>query len=130
MKKLVFFVSVLFLALIVKAAAPLVTDAPVLGYGPPVTVAISSTTLTKVPTTQTSGRVGIYFDNSSTNTARMVGFFGDCTSTSLAVSIRPIEIAPGNNSTYFSMREDVCLWLLDLNTAAASENAHYQEVKQ
>lgn len=113
-------------------AAPPVAEAPVKSYGTPTTVAISSTTLTKVPdlTTQTSGRMGIFLDNPATNTGRMVGFFGNCTSTALAASIRPIEIAPGNNSSYYPIREDVCLWLIDLNTGAASENAHYQEVIQ
>lgn len=111
-------------------AAPPVAEAPINGYGTPVTVAISSTTLTMVPTSQTSGRMGIFFDNPNTNTGRMVGFYGNCTSTSLASTLRPIEIAPSTNSTYIPLREDVCLWLIDLNTGAASENAHYQEIKQ
>lgn len=120
-------------ALTVKAA-PLVTESPVNGYGTPVTLAVSSTTFTKLPTTQTSGRVGVYVTNPSTRP--VAGFFGDCTSTALATTIRPIQFAlvtagTGDaNTQYFSMREDVCLWLIELQTDTASQNVHYQEIKQ
>lgn len=111
------------------AAASLVTETPIKDYGTPVTISISSSTLTMVPSSQVSGRIGVFIDNPATNTGRIVGFFGNCTSTALASTIRPIEISPGNNTSYFPIREDVCLWLITTNTAAA-ENAHYQEVKQ
>lgn len=124
----------LFLAsltyVVMSHSAPPVAEAPIKDYGTPVTIAISSTTLTMVPSSQTSGRIGIVFDNPNSNTGYMVGFFGNCTSTALANTIRPFEFDPDTNSTFISMREDVCLWLLNTNTAAASENAHYQEVKQ
>lgn len=109
-----------------------VVEQPINSYGTPVTVAISSTTLTMVPTSQTSGRFGIFVSNPSSNAAAIEGFLGNCTSTALASTIRPISIStnPANNSQYISMREDVCLWLLSLNTAASSANIHYQEVKQ
>jgi len=113
----------------IYAAQP-VAEAPVNGYGTPVTIAISSTTLTMVPSSQTSGRMGIFIDNPSTNTGNMVGFLGNCTSTSVASTIRPIELSPSANTAFIPAREDVCLWLLDTNTAAASENLHYQELKQ
>jgi len=128
--KFLFLSLVGFFAVLFVEAAPPVSEAPVNGYGTPVTVSISSTTLTMVPTSQTSGRIGIFFDNPSTNTGRVVGFFGNCTSTSLAATIRPIEIAPGTNSSYFPIREDVCLWLINTNTGASAESSHYQEVKQ
>ena len=117
----------LFLTTYADAAVP-TAEAPVNGYGTPVTVSISTSTLTMVPTSQTSGRMGIFIDNPASNSAVMVGFFGNCTSTALASTIRPIEIAPSSNSTYLPMREDVCLWLISLHTSA--QNIHYQEVKQ
>lgn len=125
MKKLLFLVC---LFAVKSHAAPLEAEAPIKDVGTPVTVSISTSTLTKVPTSQTSGRMGIFIDSPSSNSARTVGFLGDCSSTALASTIRPIEIAPGTNTTYIGIREDVCLWLLSLNTSA--ESVHYQEVKQ
>lgn len=133
MKKFLFAVGLVsVLCSIGHAVGPLVVEAPINGYGTPVTIAISSTTLTKVPSSQTSGRLGIYISNPSTNGGDMAGFLGDCTSTALASTIRPFVI--DNSSTtvsqYISMREDVCLWLLSLYIGASTQNAHYQEVKQ
>jgi len=112
--------------------APLVAEAPIKEYGTPVTLAISSTTLTKLPTNQTSGRMGVYVSNPATNGDAVSGFLGDCTSTALASTIRPIIISttPTFNNRYFPIREDVCLWLIALNTAVASTSVHYQEIKQ
>ena len=69
-----------------------------------------------------------FIDVPTTNTGKVVGFLGNCTSTSLASTIRPIEIAPSANTSYMGLREDVCLWLLCTHTSA--ESIHYQEVKQ
>lgn len=110
------------------AGKPLVAEAPPDSVGTPVTVSISEATLTKVPTSQTAGRVGIFIDNPATNNARVVGFYGNCTSTALASTIRPIEIAPGTNSDFYPMSERICLWLLSLHSGA--ESVHYQEVMQ
>lgn len=109
-------------------AAPMVAEAPIKDYGTPVTVAISSFTLTKLPTSQTSGRIGVILGVPSSNTGDITGFFGNCTSTSLANTIRPFKWAKASNSSFVSMREDVCLWLITTHTAA--ENVHYQEVMQ
>lgn len=117
-----------FLFVSILHAAQPVAEAPVNGYGTPATISISTSTLTMVPTTQTTGRIGIYLDNPATNNARVVGFIGNCTSTALASTIRPIEIAQATNSSYFPLRDDVCLWLISLHTSA--ENIHIQEVKQ
>ena len=127
MKKLLF-ASILILSAWKIHAAPLVTESPVISPGTPVTVSISTSTQTKVPTSQTSGRTGIFIDNPSTNTAVVVGFLGDCTSTALASTIRPIEISPSSNTAFIPMREDVCLWLISLHSSA--ESVHYQEAKQ
>lgn len=126
MKKVVFFVAMLLTGGVF--AAPPVAEAPVKSYGTPVTASVDNVTLTKIPTSQTSGRVGIFVDNPSSNTGRMVGFMGNCTSTALASTIRPIEIAPGTNTTFMPIREDVCLWLI--TTHSAAESIHYQEAIQ
>jgi hypothetical protein len=109
-----------------------VVESPINGYGTPVTVAIASGTLTKVPTSQTSGRLGVYVSLPQGNTG-MVGFLGDCTSTAIASTIRPIEISTGTGKLpdhYFPIREDVCLWLISLNTNVLTQNMHYQEIKR
>lgn len=109
-----------------------VAKAPVLGSGTPATITISSTTLTKVPTTQTSGRYGFIISVPSPNTG-VAGFYGDCTSTANASTIRPIELSTGTGRVpygYFSAREDVCLWLISLNTAVSGQTIHVQELKQ
>lgn len=129
MKKFMLLGVVLFLNVCVYAAAP-VSEAPIKGYGTPVTIAISSTTLTKVPSSQTSGRIGIFLDAPYSNVGIVSGFFGDCTSTALAITIRPLEFTPGNSSAYIPIREDVCLWMVSLDTTSATSNVHYQEVKQ
>lgn len=136
MKKL-FLALVVFLQIAPVFAAPPVMETPVNGYGTPATLLISNATLTMVPssnTVQTSGRVGIFVSNPSTNsTYPMVGFFGNCTSTSLASTIRPIEITSSSTTItnrYFSMREDVCLWLISMDPLAGMRPIHYQEVKQ
>lgn len=115
-----------FMALVVYSA-PLVVEAPVKGYGTPTTVSISTSTWTQIPTSQTSGRLGVFVDNPNGNSV-MVGHIGDCSSTSIATTVRPIEIAASSNSSYIPLREDVCLWLLSL--ASSAESVHYQEVKQ
>lgn len=131
MKKFLVFVGGFMLyAGVSHGAAALVAETPILGYGTPVTIAISSTTLTKVPSSQTSGRIGVFLNVPFDNTGRMVGFLGDCTSTSLARTIQPIAIIPATNTSYIPLREDVCLWLTTTNVAASTENLHYQEVKQ
>jgi len=127
MKRIVLFLTAVGMGALCHAAPP-VSEAPISAVGTPTTISIDNSTLTKVPSSQTSGRIGVFVDNPATNSGKMVGFFGNCTSTALANTIRPIEIAPGTNSTYFPIREDVCLWLITTNGSA--ENLHYQEVKQ
>lgn len=127
MKKIVFVLGLIAAASASQAATP-VAETPVKSFGTPVTISIDNSTLTKVPSSQASGRVGIFLDSPATNSGKIVGFFGNCTSTALANTIRPIEVSPTSNSSYFSMREDVCLWLITTN--ASPESVHYQEVIQ
>lgn len=136
MKKLLALVTFLLLAYCVLNAAPPVSEAPIKEAGTPVTIAISSTTLTKVPTTQTTGRVGVYVVNPSTTA--VAGFLGNCSSTALASTIRPFQIAlnsansisGGSGINYIDVRDDVCLWLISLNVVSDSQNIHIQEVKR
>lgn len=130
MKTIVLVLWALFFSVIVHASGVMTIEAPVNGFGTPVTIAISSTTSTMVPSTQTSGRQGVFIGIPSTNTGRIVGFYGNCTSTTNGISIQPLNFAPGSNSIYLPLREDACLWLITTNTGAASENINYQEVKQ
>lgn len=121
----------LFFSSFLYAAGALVVESPVNDYGTPVTVSISSTTLTKVPTSQTSGRMGVFLNNPSPDVSAIQGFFGNCTSTSLANTIRPIALSTGTTGgRYISMREDVCLWFIAVSSINASQPLHYQEVKQ
>lgn len=129
MKRLLL-VAVFLFSVRLLYAAPLVTESPIRTVGTPATIAVSSTTLTMVPTTQTAARLGIFIDNPSTNTENIVGFIGNCTSTALASTIRPIELSPSANTAYIPLREDVCLWLLSLDTAGSSDNVHIQEIMQ
>lgn len=128
MKRFLFVTVVSLLAAKAYAAPPVILS-PIKDYGTPVTVAISSTTLTKVPTSQTSGRVEVYVSNASTRP--VTGFFGNCTSTALASTIRPIRIVNDTTeqgSKVFPIREDVCLWLISTETVTDSQSIHYQEV--
>lgn len=125
MKKFLFLVSLLGST---AFAAPPVMEAPIKSNGTPVTISIDNSTLTKVPSSQTSGRIGIFIDAPSTNTGNLVGFLGNCTSTALASTIRPVEITPSATTAFYPLREDVCLWLI--TTHSGPENAHYQEVVQ
>lgn len=132
MKSFLLFALLSLSASCLHAAGQLVTEAPISGYGTPVTIAISSTTITKLPSSQTSGRFGIYVSNPSTNTGDVAGFFGNCSSTALASTIRPVVISTRSveGMYYIPMREDVCLWLISIPTTAATQSIHYQEVKQ
>lgn len=130
MKKVIVLMVLGFICKLSHAAAPLVAEAPIMVVGTPVTISISSTTLTKVPSSQMTGRMGLFLENPFTNSGRFAGFLGDCNSTALANTIRPIEIGPTTNSTFYSIREDICLWLVSTDTTTASASAHYQEVRQ
>jgi len=134
MKKCLIAFGVMLSCFVLVYSAPIFTESPINGYGTPVTISISSTTLTKVPSSQASGRVGVYVNNPSTSS--VAGFFGDCTSTSLASTIRPIQLSQTTANLipfgprYFPIREDVCLWLILIQTDTPSINIHYQEVKK
>lgn len=130
MKKIVYFVLLLGGT---AYGAPPVAEAPIKDYGTPVTVSISTDTgaaaaWTKIPTSQTSGRMGIFLAIPSGNSGDILGHLGNCTSTAIATSIRPLQYARGSNSPLIPLREDVCLWLITSHTSA--ESVHYQEIKQ
>lgn len=123
MKKLLYLLS---LIPALSLAQP-VYENPITEYGTPVTVSIDNSTLTKVPTSQTlSGRTGIFLGVPNTNTGVITGFIGNCTSTALANTIRPLDFAASSNSSYIPLRDDQCLWLI--TTHSGAESVHYQEV--
>jgi hypothetical protein len=131
MKKLFLFLG-LMLPLGAMAApkfAPRVMEAELSQFGTPATVSVSTSAWTKVnPSSSLTSRSGIIVSVPSTNNANVVGILGNCTSTAIATTVRPIEIAKGNGFTLFPLADDVCLWLLSLHTAA--ESVHYQEITQ
>ena len=130
MKRLLLLLSLIFACGALYAAPP-VAIAPINDVGTPVTISISSTTLTKVPSSQETGRMGIYVSNASTRPVS--GFFGDCSSTALASTIRPIRIVTNDGedgSEFFDIRDDVCLWLISTETTTSSQDIHYQEIKR
>lgn len=104
------------------------------GYYAPQTLSVSTTAWTRIPSTTTvaavsSRRIGVYVDVPSTSNANMVGIFDSCsaTSSSVATTIRPIELIKGSEAYFFPLSPSVCLYLMSLHTSA--ENVHYQEVR-
>lgn len=134
MKRLIALLAISLLAYPKLQAAPLTLDAPINSVGTPTAVAISSTSWTKVPTSQTTGRVGVYVTSSSTNSANpIVGHIGNCTSTSVDTNVRPIQLTASSTTVttaYFEIRDDVCLWLLSTYTPFATQVIFVQEVKK
>jgi len=106
-------------------------EEPIVYYQAPESVSVSTSAFTNVTSTTTRMRFlsAILIDNPSSNSAKMYGHLGDCTSTSVATSVLgPVEIAPGSNGGFIRLAEDVCLWLISLHTSA--ENVTVQGVKQ
>lgn len=111
-----------------EAAPVTVKENSITSVGTPTTVSISTSAWTKVPATSTlSSRNGLAVSLPASATAVMVGHFGGCTSTAVATTVRPMELAKGS-FIFVPVSNDVCLWLLSLNTSA--ENVHVQEIKQ
>ena len=88
----------LFLAAVVSlgvvgssfAAAPKVAEAPIIAYGTPTTVSISTSAWTVVPAASSlTSRTGIIVSVPSTLNANVVGHLGSCASTSVATTVRP-----------------------------------------
>lgn len=138
MKRVVLFTLFLCVGKSLWSAGVPTIEQPIQGFGTPTTIAVSNSAFTMVPSSssaQTSGRLGVYINNPSTTA--VTGIIGNCTSTSIGTTIRPIAIAitlvgsagPGN-AYYFPLREDVCLWLMSLDQSRASQPIHYEEVKQ
>lgn len=131
MKRLFGIGFILFFNSNVFCAVP-VAEAPISGVGTPVTITITSGTLTMVPSSQTSGRMGVFVDLPGGALSGVAGFFGNCTSNSVAATVRPIELSSvtaSPNDTFFPIREDICLWLTALGSAGG-QIIHYQEIKK
>lgn len=128
MKRLFITLGLSFVA-VVAFAAPRVEEMPITAVGTATTVSISTAAWTVVPTaTSLTSRNGMLVSVPSTNNANVVGVIDVCGGTSVATTIRPIEVSKGNGFTLFPIDPGVCLYLISLDTAA--ENVHVIEVKQ
>lgn len=98
-------------------------------FGTPHTISVSTSAWTKVPSSTTlNRRTGYIVSNPATNSANMVAHLGNCSSTTIATTVRPQEILKGNGFVFEPNDANVCLWMLSLHTSA--ENVHVQEVAQ
>lgn len=97
--------------------------------GTPTTVSISTSAWTKVPAASSlARRAGVVVSVPASNTANVVGHLGGCSSTSIAITVRPMEFVKGGGFTLVPIDENVCLYLLSIHTGA--ENVHVQEIRQ
>lgn len=110
-------------------ASELVSETPYRAYGTPTTVSVSTSVWTKIPASQTlDGQNGLLVDVPAGNSANMVGHLGGCTSTAVAISVRPMEFIRGEGYVEVPVADTVCLWVLSLHTGA--ESIHVQEYKK
>lgn len=97
-------------------------------FGTPTTLSVSTSAWTLAPAASSlTSRTGVTVSVPASNTANIVAHVGDCPSTAVAISVRPMELIRGNGFTFFPVNNDACVWLLSLHTAA--ENVHVQEFK-
>lgn len=114
----------------IAKSATITKELPADGYGTPVTVSVSSFTLTKLPTYSTlPNRSGIVLNVPNSNTGDIVGHFGNCSSAPAASTVRVLEIGPAQSDRFFPVGPNSCLWVITTNTTGA-ENVHIQEVRQ
>lgn len=135
MKRLAIFGGALLLLSVfvslINAEPTQVIETSIGRVGTPITVSISTSVWTKVPTSRTlSNRTEVIVDEPASNTANMVAHYNVCSSTfsSVATTVRPIEIIKGEQDRPYEIDGNTCLWVLSLHTAA--ENLHYQEVSR
>lgn len=122
--KSLFLLALAMAATTAAVASPLSTETPIRSVGTPVTVSVATATWTKVTTT--SGQTG-YIVSTSSATSYMAGHLGNCTSTSIATTVRPFSFVPGA-FTLIPVADNICLWTLNLG--ASAENMHVQGIKQ
>lgn len=105
-------------------AAIEVSEYPIVGFGTPQAVSVSTSAYTNVTSTNVriSNLAAILIDNPSTNSAAVHGHIGNCTSTAVSISAvtGPIEIHPGAGGGYILLAADACLWLVSRHTSAES----------
>lgn len=110
-------------------AAPLGTETPIKAYGTPTTVSVSTSAWTKIPASSSvDGRTGLIVSVPASNTANMVAHLGACSGTSIATTVRPMELVKGHGFILVPIEARVCLYVLSLHSAV--ENIHTQEIKQ
>jgi hypothetical protein len=128
MKKLLLLLSFLLCAGVVHAGKPLVAEAPINAVGSATCLTISTSAWTAVPTTVTTGRVGLYVTEIGTAAANMSGQLGTSLPADPA-SYGPILLKPGLTQ-YHGLSDAVTLYLRSLNAGVGSEQVCTQEVKQ
>jgi hypothetical protein len=128
MKNWLFAVILLFAASVARAGQPLVSEAPINAVGSVTCLAISTSAWTAVPTTNLTGRVGLYVTVIGTAAANMSGQLGTSTPSDPA-SYGPILFKPGLTQ-YHGISDAVNLYLRSLNAGVGSEQVCSQGVKQ
>ena len=104
------------------------TEVSISTIGTPTTVSVSTSAWTMVPAASSmTGREGIMVSLPTTLNAVVVGHLGNCTSTAVATTVRPLEFAKGG-FVLVPVGPGVCLWTLSLHTGA--ESIHVQEIGQ
>ena len=105
-----------------------VKENSITAVGTPTTVSVSTSAWTVVPAASSlTERSGMIVSLPAAANAVMVGHFGGCTSTAIATTVRPLELAKGG-FILVPAANDVCLYLMSLHTAA--ESVHIQEIGQ
>lgn len=92
-------------------------------------VNVSSTTWTAVPTTADTSRFGLYATVVSTAAANMAGHIGTTTAPTLGTTVHPIIFKPGVTQ-YHGLSSASILYMLSIQTAAATETVCFQEIRQ
>ena len=122
------FLFILFFHSKVKAS-PLVSETPAISVGSLSCVSISTSAFTLVPSgTAMGGRVGMFINNLSTNTAKMVGTQVNSTDSAPIGSVGEMKVSPSTDMFYLPASDKLNVYLLSL--AASAETACIREVKQ
>ncbi len=134
MKKVLIFLSCLFISGSIYAGKPLGAEAPIrTGSIAPECVSISTSVWTVIPsstTGNTAGRMGFEINNPASNTSNVHGFRTNSTSAPSddVTAIRVVELAPSSATSFLGYSDETYLWLVSQN--ATAEDVCVQEVTQ
>lgn len=119
-------IMVLFCSIAV--ASPLVVERPIKACADPTTLSVSTSAWTQAPATSNCvSRTIVVVSNPATNSAAIAAYTENSTTASVAITIRPMEIAAGSILT-IHLQDNDYLFLVALHTSA--ENVHIQEYRQ